>query len=537
MNTPALLSTAALLATALVCAGCSDDDDGNKNRSVAVASISPAALDVDASAVVGELNPLWRDHYDLSFQHEGYANEPGLPALINDLKPRSWRCSVGRWEVGFTVPFGDSLDPAELARCEREFYRGPNTLGAADDPSNYDFTYLDAQLEGLLTTGAEPYLCFDYMPFTLSSQQNPRNANNMVFVNPALGGFTFSNGIRTAPPASPTVYARVVRNVIRHVRGLFGSPTGRDFGVTYFEVGNEVDLLMPVGPNQFAGVFWTGTAPEWIATYQAIASEVTLDGSLPAVKIGGGSFAMPSYESSPTYVEQFLSAADAASTRLDFLSYHSYSDDPQGHRQTLQTIDTFLRATSLTPELINGEWGRELPNGLSGDPVYSTIEHGLFRAEVMTLMQEFDVKIAHEALIRDPAALPDSLGLLSTGPAAHKPVSQTYLGLGLLNDTLDALQITAPTGLSVLAGRNAGGTKVVVAHVVSHDGADADVDISIRNLPWGAGGFTLNRYEVTESGGLQQVEQASLSGGEFRQALTVGGNGVGRLVVWELIGN
>ena len=61
---------------------------------------------------------------------------------------------------------------------------------------------------------------------------------------------------------------------------------------------------------------------------------------------------------------------------------------------------------------------------------------------------------------------PALLGLMQTGPAAHKPASQVYRGLALLNGASDRLQVTAGAGVSVLAGRDPAGQRVVVALVV-----------------------------------------------------------------------
>ncbi|RMG10887.1 MAG: hypothetical protein D6731_16580 [Planctomycetota bacterium] len=477
----------------------------------------PATIEVDASAKVGALEPLWRDHYDLSYTLLGYASEPGLPALIDELQPRSWRCSVGRWEVTTGVPGGDSLDPAVLRAVEREYYRGPNTLAGADDPANYDFAYLDRQLDELLARGAEPYLCFDYMPFVLSSEQDPLNPNNIGRTQPQ---FSFSNGIRTAPPANEAVYARVVRNVIRHVRGRFAG--ARDFGIDYFEIGNEPDLNVPL--------FWTGTRAQFASMYAAIAAEVSADPSLAGIKLGAGSFALLDGEPAPTFFESFLDDVVAGGRRLDFVSYHSYGDDPAHHVAKLGFVAGLLGAKGLSPEIVNAEWGRKL-DGI--DPVYDEIEHGLFRAKVLAAMQDFGVRFAHEAVLRDPLPGNGILGLLFTGPAAHKPASRVYQGLQRLNGATERLRVTAPAGTTVLAGADPIGQRVVVALVVEHPIAPADVDLAVRNFPWGSG-YTLDRWEVTESGGVRHVVAGQRGQGELRFTGRFSPDGAGRLVVWEL---
>jgi len=491
-------------------------------------TVTTVAIGVDGSAVAGTLHRLWRDHYDLSYVHASYAAEPGFMALVQTLHPRSWRCSVGRWEVGYAPPpGGDSPDPAVLRTVEREFYVGANTLAAADDPANYDFTYLDAQLAALVALGVEPFLCFDYMPFTLSSEQDPQNANNYNVTQPGtpFASLSFSNGIRTAPPQDPAVYARVVRNTIRHVRGLFAGTT--DYGIGFVEIGNEPDLGVPY--------FWTGTRAQFIAMYDAVAAEVTGDAQIGAlVRLGAASFAFPRGLPAPTFLQEFLADVAANGTRLEFLSFHTYADDPALHFERFAAVDGIATALGLAPELINAEWGRAL-DGI--DPVYDRIEHGLLRAKVMILMQIFSITHAHEAIIRDPGPGQDQLGLLHTGPPTHKPVSHCYQALGMLDATPDALQLSTPAGTYAIAGRNPAGTRVVVIVIADEPGfgTETRIEVTLTNLPWGAAGsFELRRHRITgTTGGVALIDAQPLTGDTLTSAVQVVSGGQG-LFVWEL---
>lgn len=501
-------------------------------------AVTSLAIGVDAGNVTGALSPLWRDHYDLSYTHMDYASEPGFTGLVDSLAPRSWRCSVGRWEIGFPPPAGgDSLDPAVLRTVEREFYRGPPTLAGADDPLNYEFGYLDAQLADLVARGAEPFLCFDYMPFTLSSEQDPLNANNFNLTLPGVpfSIYSFSNGIRTAPPLDAAVYARVVRNTVRHVRGLFAGTT--DFGVQAIEVGNEPDLYDLSGtPLPF---FWTGDRLEFIAMYSAVAAELDADPAISGlVELGGGSFAYLEGEAAPTFLDAFLADVALNGTRLDFVSYHSYGDDPLTHLGRMALLNAVLGALGLSPERVNAEWGRAL-NGL--DPVYDTIEHGLFRAEVIAYMQLFGVTRAHEALLRDPSSGSGQLGLVRTGPPAHKPVSDCYRGLGLFDGALSSLQVTAPAGNIVFAGRDAAGTRVVVVALARDPGVGkvTEFELSLGNLPFGGASYELKRWRVTQASsdsgaGVELVSSQVLSGATLEDSVQVAA-GMQGLRIWELV--
>jgi len=498
--------------------------------------VSVLSATVQADSVTGLLAPLWRDHYDLSVSHLSYLVEPGFLSLAQSVQPRSWRCSVGRWEVSTPPPTGgDSLLPSVLATVDREFYRGPNTLAGADDPGSYDFTYLDEQLAHIQSLGAKPFLCFDYMPFTLSAQQNPFNANNLSVANP---DFSFSNGIRTAPPSDPAVYARVVRNTARHVRGLFVGET--DFEVDAIEIGNEPDLIDGAGaPLPY---FWAGTTQQWLNMYAQIAAEIDGDPLLAGqLELGAGSFAFFPNEPGVSFLEDFLTDVAANGRRLDFVSYHSYGDALSGHLLSLIRLAIILDSQGLTTQIVNGEWGRALDGP---DPVYDTVVHGLFRTKVMMLMQLFGVTRSHEALFRDLASGSGQLGLVSTGPAASKPVTDIYRALNLINAAPLALATTAPNGSYVMAGKSADDSRVVVVWVGDDPGAGRQtrLDITVNSLPWGNAPFSVVRYEVSDASwaaglGVAAADgRAGLPGPAFVGQATLGpGPGAGTLVLWELV--
>ena len=505
---------------------------GGSGGQPAITTTAVAAT-VDAGTVTGSLAPLWADHYDLSYTHLNYKGDPAFTPLFQSLAPRSLRCSVGRWEVGMTPPTNaNSTDTNLLRLVDREYYRGGNNLTDADDPTKYDFTWLDAQLAAITGDGVLPFLCFDYMPFTLSSEQNPGNANNLAAADATL---SFSNGIRTAPPASDNVYARVVRNVVRHVRGQFAGST--DFGITHIEVGNEPDLID--GGAQPLPFFWTGSRAQFISMYNAIAVDIAADAQISGlVQLGAGSFAFQTHEPTPFFAVDFLADVAANSTRLDFVSYHSYSDDPLDHFASCQRLTTVMSLLSLSKPVVNAEWGRAL-DGL--DPVYDTIEHGLFRAKTMMLLQLHGVQFAHEALLRDVFPGSGILGILFAGPTAPKPAADVYRALAKFNPALQALPVTASAGQFVMAASSAGNDRVVIAWTADAPGAleETRFDLTVDNLPWGAAAFTVRRYMVSDATnaageGVALQSTTSSSGGSFVTTVTIPEQ-TGALILWELV--
>jgi len=100
-----------------------------------------------------------------------------------------------------------------------------------------------------------------------------------------------------------------------------------------------------------------------------------------------------------------------------------------------------------------------------------------------------------------------------------------------------------PSGNFVLAGRDAASTKVVVLYAGDDPGAGhvTELDLTVSNLPLGAGTFEARRYEVSEATwsagqGVKLVQtETSLSGGSYASSVRFGpGPGAGRVIVWEL---
>ena len=104
-----------------------------------------------------------------------------------------------------------------------------------------------------------------------------------------------------------------------------------------------------------------------------------------------------------------------------------------------------------------------------------------------------------------------------------------------------------PAGTFLMAGRDPGGTRVVVVYVGDDPGAGSQtrVDLTVDNLPWGAAAtFDMSRYEVSDATnaageGVKLAESASgLTGGTYSGSALFGpGPGAGRLIVWELVKN
>jgi hypothetical protein len=443
-----------------------------------------ATIDAAIPSIV--FPPVHRGHYDLGPTVLNFLADPVLAPLVQQVPVKSWRISVGRWEIGpvsimAPEPACYSTDPNQLKSCSREFYTGPNTLAGAVDPLNYNFGYLDSAIAAVEAFGAEPYLCFDYTPFNLASNQDPLTANNHYLGDPNL---SFSNGIRTSPPLDNAVYAEVVKRVVMHVKGSFAS--GLNKPLTHVEIGNEPDL-----PFTY---FWTGTRAQFIAMYMAVAGALDLQFGA-SIRIGAASFAWLPGEADPTFLEDFLVGIGA--TRLDFVGIHAYQDDPTSQIAPQLAKAKLLRDTHKPlAELHVPEWGMVLDGGPEFDDMTAALHH----ARALEYFLLFDVQLSHRALVRDIVPGAGGLGLLKAGPAATKPATYVFHAHERLSQTPLGLSIPAqvPAGKPmILAGSSATAITILFFHEAPPVGQVGRFTLTLANNPFP--NYAVDRYRLTDA--------------------------------------
>lgn len=460
---------------------------------------------IDAATVVATYPGVHAGHYDLSPVVQRYADDPAFAARCAGMGVRYWRISVGRWEVGPVAIMAPeaaaySNDPEALKTCSREFYRGPPTLAGAQDPANYHFGYLDAAIAAVESTGAEPYLCFDYMPFTLAANQDPSTAANLYLANPDL---SFSNGIRTSPPLDDAVYAEVVARTMMHVNGAFAGGLGRS--IRHVEIGNEPDLPAPA-----AGTFWTGTRAQFSSMYQAVSA--VLDARFgSSIRICAGSFA---FLPGSSFMGDFLAGLGGA--RLDAISFHAYDDVPETYLVERITAAKALRDAHVPgADLHCSEWSLQLDGG---GPKFQSMAAALHHAKALEYFTLLGVGLSHRAVLRDPVA--GNIGDITVAPARLKPAGGVFAAYELLGATpqLLSIQSISPAGKAMLmAGRSADAITVVFFHEKPPAGSVGRCTIGIPT-PGFAGTYAVDRWLLTDAtcangDGLWHTGTAAASGG------------------------
>ncbi len=156
--------------------------------------------------------------------------------------------------------------------------------------SSFDFSESDLRWQAILDAGCRPYLRL---------------------------GDSFNN---PTPPENPMQRARMAEacvQIIKHfMEGQWG---GFSTPIDYVEIWNEPD-----------GQFWPGhSQAEFFQFFAAV--ENAIHAQWPVLKVGGPGFTPAGYltPSGQAYVIDFLDYMSVHATRLDFVSWHMYSNNPQ----------------------------------------------------------------------------------------------------------------------------------------------------------------------------------------------------------------
>lgn len=168
-----------------------------------------------------------------------------------------------------------------------------------NDPNNYDFTFTDRLIDGLVKHGVKP---FYRLGVTIENYANIK-------------------AYRVFPPKDFDKWARICEHVIAHYNE--GWADGFHSGIEYWEVWNEAEL----------GIYmWAGSYAEYIRLYVTTAKH--LKSKYPQIKIGGpascGLHALTGDKTGPSIrrlqcARDFLRSVKKENAPLDFFSFHSYS--------------------------------------------------------------------------------------------------------------------------------------------------------------------------------------------------------------------
>ncbi len=204
-----------------------------------------------------------------------------------------------------------ALKPARI-RIDH-IYDYYNIVNKKDNTLSFDFSRLDLIIDAISQTGATPVISLSYMPAAI--------AKDGKIIN---------------PPTNWDDWALVVQKTIEHVSGQ----SQKNLSGVYYEVWNEPDH------EQFGGWSLSGDK-NYLTLYQNAAK-----GASAATQTRPFFFGGPA--TTGLYKNWIVKLVESGA-RLDFLSWHSYLDDPMRFREDQNNLISWLiryPEAVLLPKLI-----------------------------------------------------------------------------------------------------------------------------------------------------------------------------------------
>jgi xylan 1,4-beta-xylosidase len=288
---------------------------------------------------------------------------------------------------------------------------------------------------------------------------------------------------------------------VRHLEDRYGADEVR--ANWYFEVWNEPSWMYSLGD---AGYF------------ELYRNTVTglLQGD-PGVRVGGPAGSAPE---TPGLMRSLIAGSINTGTKLDFLTYHRYGDDPGGsigdvtnavafHAEVMNIVDTtVIKGTKFMGEVLNDEFGPSWMPDVSRDnevaaSYIAKIIHRLGSDTAVPPPAAYGYwaisDLYEEIYTGGPTAFRQgNYGLLLKGdpkfPESFDVAKPSFNAFRLLHKMGDQqLSVsggTAADGVGAAATRSADGSAVQVLVYNHVDGGQADasqssvVSLTVNNLPW-----------------------------------------------------
>jgi len=185
---------------------------------------------------------------------------------------------VVRWECGFEYLRMHGLLQDELGVYSEDKQGRPV----------YNFQYIDAVYDAILSTGMRPFVEFGFMPQRLASGEKTI--------------FWWKGNI--TPPRDYAKWERLVHELVQHWTNRYGRDEVRQW---YFEVWNEPNLK---------DLFWSGDRDEYFKLYDATVRAIK--SVAPEYRVGGPATA------GRGWIREMIEHAAKTRVPLDFITTHDY---------------------------------------------------------------------------------------------------------------------------------------------------------------------------------------------------------------------
>ena len=166
----------------------------------------------------------------------------------------------------------------------------------ADGTPTYNFTYIDAVIDFILSIGVRPFWELGFMPSALASQ------NAQLFWRAA----------NTSMPKNQQRWDALVTAFAQHCKARYGEKEASSW---FYEVWNEPEL---------EGIFWHGSFEQYLEFYMH--SFCALKAVLPHAKVGGPA-TLETQTAGRDYLREFVHYSKQNDCTPDFVSAHIYPDN------------------------------------------------------------------------------------------------------------------------------------------------------------------------------------------------------------------
>jgi xylan 1,4-beta-xylosidase len=247
---------------------------------------APINITIDANAPTTPFPHFWEQTFG-----SGRAILALRDSYRQDL--RSVEAATGFQSVRFHGIFDDEVGLYDPDRRIINFAQTAGQAGAVNDPSLYNFSYVDQIYDGLLAAHVRPFVEMSFMPKKLASDPA------------AIHPFWYHPNV--SPPADYAKWDAMIHAFAAHLVARYGID---EVATWKFEVWNEPNLD-----------FWGGKPKQ--STYFELYDHTAraIKSVSPRLQIGGPATAQAAW------VTPFLAHIKEANVPLDFVSTHVYAND------------------------------------------------------------------------------------------------------------------------------------------------------------------------------------------------------------------
>jgi hypothetical protein len=278
--------------------------------------------------------------------------------------------------------------------------------------------------------------------------------------------------------------------------------------VTHWEIGNETDI-----GEQGGCPYLIPKAADYAAYYRMTAAPILA--TFPKAKVGGPAVANGNGELLPGFID--LCAREG--TRLDFISWHLYADDPRQHARLGEKYRTLLGAKfpARRPEMLVTEWNKGFERISVEEQAFAPRRTAAAAAAMLAMTDAhvdgsfyyhlWDQAVSVEQFrpfFRDPSIMyrhwnevPHRFGLFGVGQEV-RPQYFVYQMLGRLGGRRVRAR-SATEGLRVLAAKDRSRSAVLLVNYGLPASRDVVATVRFAGLTAGRRRLTVWRIDGTRS--------------------------------------